>query len=69
MVEEDYWTIRQVAEFLGITESSVRVYLAKGNMPAPDQKYGVTNLWKPETIKAWHESRPHARKDPDQVDT
>lgn len=58
MSDEDYWTIRQVAEFLGITESSVSAYNSTGEMPAPDKRYGRTPLWRPETIREWHASRP-----------
>jgi len=36
----------------------IRTYLVRGKMPAPDQRIGVTNLWKPETIKNWAKNRP-----------
>ena len=60
--EERFWTHRDIAEFLGITESSVRVYVAQGEMPPPDERYGVTNLWKPATIREWAASRPRKGK-------
>jgi len=59
MADPEYWTTEEVAGYLGVTTSSVRAYLASNRMPAPDQKYGVTNLWRPETIKEWQANRPH----------
>jgi hypothetical protein len=57
---EELWTTDDVARFLGVESVTVRAYLARGKMPAPDQKYGVTNLWKPTTIKKWAKSRPRS---------
>jgi hypothetical protein len=51
-----YWTTREVASHLKITESAVRSYLARGQMPRPDQRYGRTNLWRPATIERWRKT-------------
>jgi DNA-binding transcriptional MerR regulator len=51
-----YWTTRDVAEHLQITEATVRAYLARGQMPRPDQRYGRTNLWRPATIERWRKT-------------
>jgi Helix-turn-helix domain len=48
-----YWTVRDVANYLKVAESTVRAYLARGQMPEPDQRYGRTNLWRPATIESW----------------
>ena len=57
MAAEEYWAVPEIAEYLGITESSVRVYAAKRDdpphMPAPDNRFGATNVWKPDTIRKW----------------
>jgi excisionase family DNA binding protein len=50
-----YLTTRDVAERLHVTESTIRAYVARGQMPRPDQRYGRTNLWKPTTIERWRE--------------
>lgn len=47
------WTTADVAEYLGIGESTVRAYAARGRMPAPDGRLGRTPWWRPATIREW----------------
>ncbi len=56
-----WWTTTDVATFLGVRVGTVSSYRKRGQMPAPDQTYGRTHLWRPETIIDWHRSRPRAR--------
>ena len=62
----DWWTVRDIADYLAVSEGTVRTYLARGEMPAPERRIGRSNLWKPRTILNWHESRPRPRKRPGQ---
>lgn len=52
-VKERLLTVNEVAEWLGVEPNTLHAYLARGQMPEPDEKYGVTNLWKESTIKEW----------------
>lgn len=61
--EDQYWAVPEIAKFLRITESSVRVYVARGDMPTPDHRFGATNVWKPATIRKWHAGRPRKGSD------
>ena len=58
MTEERLLTISEVAEILGIRESSVRGYKARGQMPPPDRQYGRTPLWLERTIREWKGEAP-----------
>ena len=51
------WSVGEVAEHLGVQRSTVRAYVARGEMPAPDGHVGRSPWWTPETITQWHESR------------
>lgn len=53
----DYWTADDVAVYLGVARKTVHAYKVRGQMPGPDQQYGKTPLWRPETIAAWHATR------------
>jgi len=53
----EYWTLQEVAERLGLSEGTVSGYRSRGRMPKPDQQFGRTPLWKPETIAAWRMSQ------------
>jgi len=55
---EDWWTTNDVAAYLGISQSTIRSYVARQQMPAPDRHIGRTAVWKPDTIRTWHEDRP-----------
>lgn len=54
----DWWTTNHVATYLGVSASTVRAYLTREQMPEPDLRAGQQRLWRPETIKRWHEHRP-----------
>ena len=53
----DWLTTSDVATVLGVSQSTVRAYLARGQMPDPDQRIGHMPLWKPETISIWRAAR------------
>jgi 8-oxo-dGTP diphosphatase len=54
----EWWTTDQVATYLGVSASTVRAYLTREQMPEPDLRAGQQRLWRPETIKRWHQHRP-----------
>jgi 8-oxo-dGTP diphosphatase len=58
----DWWTTEEVAEFLKVSSSTVRSYLARQQMPEPDRRFGRLPVWQPETVKAWNAARPRRRK-------
>jgi len=60
----DWWTTRDVADFLGIAPSTVRAYVARGQMPSADRRIGREPVWRPDTIRQWHSQRPR-RSEPD----
>lgn len=55
---DDWWSTDDVASYLGVGTSTVRAYVARQQMPQPDRRIGRMQLWKPATIRAWHEARP-----------
>jgi predicted DNA-binding transcriptional regulator AlpA len=54
----DWWTTKEVAQFLGIEEVTVRAYVTRHKMPQPDAYVGSTKLWQQQTIKEWARNRP-----------
>lgn len=54
----DWWTTTDVANYLGVTVSTVSSYRARGQMPEPDRTIGRTHVWSPRRIIDWHERRP-----------
>ena len=54
----DWWTTSDVATFLGIAPSTIRAYVARGQMPAADRRIGREPVWRPETIRQWQSQRP-----------
>jgi hypothetical protein len=54
----DWWTTDDVATYLDIAPSTVRAYIARAQMPAPDRRMGRMQLWRPKTIKNWNLQRP-----------
>lgn len=55
---DDWWTTDDVATYLGVVTSTVRAYVTRDQMPKPDRYIGRVRLWKPATIREWHQSRP-----------
>lgn len=53
----EWWTVHEVAAYLGVARNTVHAYRARNQMPAPEQQYGKTWLWRPATITAWHANR------------
>jgi hypothetical protein len=63
----DWWTMEDIAGYLGIKLPSVRRYrsrpLANGGLPPEDRKFGQSPAWKAATIIGWHDGgRPGAGK-------
>lgn len=63
--QRERWSIKGVAAFLSDTrerpvkDSTVRAYLARGQMPAEDGRdENGSPWWRPETIEAWEAQRP-----------
>jgi predicted DNA-binding transcriptional regulator AlpA len=54
----DWWTTRDVAAFLNVSPSTIRAYVARGQMPAADRRIGREPVWRPATIRKWHSQRP-----------
>jgi len=50
-------TTADVAKALQISESTVRAYNARGQMPAPSGRLGRTPYWTPEDVEPWIRSR------------
>jgi predicted DNA-binding transcriptional regulator AlpA len=61
-LSSDWWTTKEVAQFLGIEEVTVRAYVTRHKMPQPDAYVGATKLWRQETIKQWAARRPRKRR-------
>lgn len=72
-VEADYWTMSDIAAYLGVKLKSVHTYRLRGKkeeeqevppaerrgLPKEDRMYGRTPVWKPQTIIKWQqEQRP-----------
>jgi Helix-turn-helix domain len=55
---DDWWTTRDVAAFLNIAPSTIRAYVARGQMPEADRRIGREPVWRPATIRLWHSQRP-----------
>ncbi len=57
---QDYWSVSEVAAFLGIKAHSVAHYADTGLMPEPDLRVGAKRLrlWRPATIITWASKRP-----------
>lgn len=53
MAGERLLTVNEIAEWLDLAPSTLYAYLTRGQMPEPDARYGVTNLWKESTIREW----------------
>jgi predicted DNA-binding transcriptional regulator AlpA len=49
---------RDVATYLDVAPSTIRAYVARGQMPEADRRIGREPVWRPETIRQWHNQRP-----------
>jgi Helix-turn-helix domain len=57
----EWWTTSDVAAYLGVKIGTVSSWRGREQMPAPDNKYGRTWVWRPATIIAWTGGRPGSR--------
>lgn len=57
-LDAEWWTTSDVAEYLGVTLSTVSHYRRRGQMPAPDTTVRTTHMWRPARIIEWHAQRP-----------
>ena len=58
----DWWMVEHVAAYLGIAPGTWRAYVARGQAPAAERKFGQrVSAWRPRTIKSWDESRSRQR--------
>ena len=65
----DWWTTTDVADYLGVTVSTVSAYRNRQQMPAPDRTIGRTHVWTPARIIEWNEARPgHGGRPPNDSD-
>lgn len=49
--------IAGVADLIGLTPGTVKLYLTKGKLPEPDVAVGHVKLWKESTIIEWDRER------------
>jgi predicted DNA-binding transcriptional regulator AlpA len=59
---DDWWTTENVATFLGVEKDTVHAYVSRKQMPEPDRRMGRMRLWRPDTIRQWHQDRPRQPK-------
>jgi len=50
----NWWATGDVASFLGVAPSTIRAYVARGQMPGADRRIGREPVWRPATIRKWH---------------
>ncbi len=58
LLPADWSTTRDVATFLDVAPSTIRGYVARGQMPEANRRIGGEPVWRPETIRRWHNQRP-----------
>ena len=54
----EYLDVKGVADRLGVDPSTVHTYRSRGGFPEPDNRFGQSPVWLPETIDAWKAARP-----------
>lgn len=60
LIDCEQWGITDIASHLGVAAVTVRAYLSRGQMPAPDGHISNLPWWDADRIRAWE--RPRARK-------
>lgn len=58
--EMELLTVREAAALAGVSESTWRAYVARGQAPRPDVRLGATPGWQRSTIESWIAARPRA---------
>jgi hypothetical protein len=58
----DWWAIEHVIAYLAgqgrpIAASTWTAYVARGDAPAPDRRFGRSPAWSPRTIRQWQAQR------------
>ncbi|MGW5259666.1 hypothetical protein ACWEQG_01745 [Microbispora sp. NPDC004025] len=62
--DADYWTMQDIADYLGVQLRTVHTYRHRGakgeagGLPAEDKMMGRTPVWKPARIIRWDKDRP-----------
>lgn len=54
----EWWTIQEVAAFIGVVPGTVSAYLHEGRMPDPERRVGQSPIWRPAAIVEWQSTRP-----------
>lgn len=52
-VEGTLYEYADLSRLSGIDAATIRVWKARGKLPAPDFVVGQSPAWKPETVEAW----------------
>jgi len=47
-------SVMDVADHLGVIDSTVRTWISRGHMPEPDQRVGRSRFWWRSSIEAWY---------------
>jgi hypothetical protein len=60
---EDWWTGQDCASYIQVTEDTWRYYWSRERpkdnpAPKPTRYFGVTPVWDPAVVRAWHAARP-----------
>lgn len=63
----EQWDVAQVAAELNVKPSTVRSYLARGQMPPADGRIGRSPWWHPHTITTWPRPGQGRRRTPTQT--
>lgn len=59
---QEQWSLKEVADFLGVEPSTVRAYNARSEMPPPDGRIGHSPWWWSSTIEGWERPRRNSRR-------
>lgn len=54
---EAVWTIPRIAAHFGVKDGTVRQWLHRGQLPAPDGRVVRSPWWREETLTPWLEDR------------
>ena len=64
MADQDQWSFKEVAAFLGVEQSTVRAYRTRGEMPPPDGRISNSPWWWRSTIEGWERPGASRRSQP-----